>query len=219
MFQRLAIVIAIVLVAGAIFLIFGRGLLQGVLPTSGTPGISTSDEAQVDNSNLTSEQAYAQTMGPALEQVKAWRNGPIAERTDALAAKLDTTGPLSNLTYGNFLLLYLNAQAAGTQDLAMDWIVSETVSPKLQPIYETIATDSTAIAAAITDVPAPAELSEPQNRLLQCLNYEGERAQQIVDILMGNSSASVPERSSDPCATVDADIEAIDSFISANTPS
>lgn len=216
MWQRIVVVIALVLVVGAVVFIFGRGLLERVAPATETAGISAADEAQIDDANLTAEQVYAREMRPILDQFKAWQSGPIAERSETLATKLEASGPLANLTYGNFLLLYLNAQAAGSNDLAMDWVVSETVSPKLQPIYELIVSESAAVSTAMTGITPPAELSDPQNRLLQCLHYESQRSQLIVDILVGNSSASVPERSHDPCAQIDADVAAIDGFISAN---
>jgi hypothetical protein len=215
MFQRIIVIIALVLMVGVVVFIFGRGLLQDATPATEPVG-SASGEAQSNSANLTVEQVYARDMEPVLTQFKAWRSGPVAERTETLATKIEGSGPLANLTYGNFLLLYLNAQAAGRSDLAMDWVVLETISPKLQPIYEMIVTESAAISAAMANITPPAELSDPQNRLLQCLNYENQRTQIIVDILAGNSSASVPERSSDPCTQIDADVEAIDGFINAN---
>lgn len=129
---------------------------------------------------------------------------------------MENAGALSNLTYGNFLLLYLQAQATGRNDLAMDWVVQETISPSLQPIYETIVADSAALMTSINELTPPADLAEHQDRLIQCLDYENSRSQAIVDVLSGTSSITVPARSANPCTDLGPSIEAIDSFIVAN---
>jgi hypothetical protein len=209
------IVVALVVVL-AIAVVFGRGLLPGgeTSVVSGTAGEVASD---VTNPSASSAgQSYASAMAPLVEQFQQWQAGPIAQRAEALEAKMENAGALSNLTYGNFLLLYLQAQATGRNDLAMDWVVQETISPSLQPIYETIVADSAALMTSINELSPPADLAEHQDRLIQCLDYENKRSQAIVDVLSGTSSITVPARSTNPCAALEPSIEAIDSFVVAN---
>ncbi|MBI1294397.1 hypothetical protein GC175_05500 [bacterium] len=232
MFQRNIVVIALVLLVAVVVLIFGRGLLSNLGPAvqdaanataeaegnadGSTAGENTAGEnTAVDNANLSAEQIYARDVSPLVDQMVAWHEGPVTERATALEEKMET-GALSTLTYGNFLLLYLNAHAAGRNDLAMDWIASETVGPRLQPIYETIAADSAAISESLSVMTPPGGLAETQQRLLQCLQYETQRSQAIYDVLAGTGTVAVPERSTDPCATVEDDLTAMRDFVAAN---
>lgn len=231
MFQRNIVVIALVLLAAVVVLIFGRGLLSNLGPAiqdaantevQGNAGVegnevdgNTDGNTAVDNANLSADQIYARDVSPLVDQMTAWHEGPVAERAAALEEKMET-GALSTLTYGNFLLLYLNAHAAGRNDLAMDWIASETVGPRLQPIYETIAADSAATSESLSAMTPPAALAETQQRLLQCLQYETQRSQAIYDVLAGTGTVTVPERSTDPCATIDDDLTAMRNFVAAN---
>ncbi len=212
MFQRNIVVIALVLLVAVVVLIFGRGLLSNVGPAVQ----DAADPAAVaENADLSAEQSYARDVAPVVAQTEAWKDGPLAERAVALEEKMES-GALSTLTYGNFLLLYLNAQAAGKNDQAMDWIAQETVGPRLQPIYNSIATESAAISQSLTAVTPPADLGETQQRLLQCVQFENQRSQAIADVLAGTSTVEVPERTGDPCATLDADLQAMNEYIEAN---
>ena len=222
MFQRNIVVIALVLLAAVVVLIFGRGLLSNFAPAVQDAANATAEAnsadgntAAVDNTDLSADQIYARDVSPLVDQITAWHEGPVAERATALEEKMET-GALSTLTYGNFLLLYLNAHAAGRNDLAMDWIASETVGPRLQPIYERIATDSAAISESLSVMTPPTTLTETQQRLLQCLQYETQRSQAIYDVLAGTGTVTVPERSTDPCATVADDVAAMRDFVAAN---
>jgi hypothetical protein len=208
------IVVALIVVI-VLAVVFGRGLLPGgeTVEVAGTAGEVAGN---VDSLATNSEQGYAGAMAPLLDQFAQWQAGPIAQRTEALATKMENAGALSNLTYGNFLLLYLQAQATGRNDLAMDWVVQETISPKLQPIYEAIVSDSATLMAAMNELTPPADLTEHQTRLIQCLDYENRRSQAIVDVLSGTNSITIPERASDPCANLEPSIEAIDSYAVAN---
>jgi hypothetical protein len=215
--NRNVILIAVTLVVVIIVaIVFGRGLLPGgeTVVVPGTAGETASGAANPSTSSA--GQSYASAMAPLLEQFKQWQAGPIAQRTEALEAKMENAGALSNLTYGNFLLLYLQAQATGRNDLAMDWVVQETISPNLQPIYEMIVADSAALMTSMNELTPPADLAEHQNRLIQCLDYENRRSHAIVDVLSGTSSITVPARSTNPCADLEPSIEAINSFVVAN---
>ena len=128
------------------YLIFGR---SGPMANSEDAGTDSSASAP------SAEQSYAQDMGATLDQLNAWRTGPITQRTEILAQKMENAGALSNLTYGQILLLYLKAQASGRSDLGMDWIIQGTIAPTLQPIYESIVTDGTALASALGAAPPP----------------------------------------------------------------
>ena len=170
MFQRNIVVIALVLLAAVVVLIFGRGLLSNFAPAVQDAANATAEAnsadgntAAVDNTDLSADQIYARDVSPLVDQITAWHEGPVAERATALEEKMET-GALSTLTYGNFLLLYLNAHAAGRNDLAMDWIASETVGPRLQPIYETIAAESAAISESLSAMTPPAALTESEFR-------------------------------------------------------
>ena len=189
------------------YLIFGR---SGPMANSEDAGTDSSASAP------SAEQSYAQDMGATLDQLNAWRTGPITQRTEILAQKMENAGALSNLTYGQILLLYRKAQASGRSDLGMDWIIQGTIAPTLQPIYESIVTDGTALASALGAAPPPDSLAENHNRIAGCVNYEVERSQTVVDILSGTSTATLPEQSSDPCAQLDVDVEAIETFIETN---
>ncbi|MBX2999259.1 MAG: hypothetical protein KF893_12165 [Caldilineaceae bacterium] len=211
--NRNVILIAVALVVVIVVaVVFGRGLLPGgqTAIVSGTTGETATDAANPAAANP--GQGYGDAVSPLLISFREWQAGPIAERTEALEAKMENAGALSNLTYGNFLLLYLQAQATGRNDLAMDWVVQETISPRLQPIYEAIVNESAALMGAMNQLTPPAELAEHQDRLIQCLDYENRRSQAIVDVLSGTSSITVPARSTNPCADLEPSIEAIDNF-------
>lgn len=217
MFQRNIVVIALVLLAAVVVLIFGRGLLSNFAPAIQEAAREAEDSAEnaADNANLSADQIYARDVAPLVEQITAWQTGPLAERTTALEEKMET-GALAQLTYGNFLLLYLNAHAAGKNDMSMDWIASETVGPRLQPIYEGIATQSAAISESLSVLAPPAALAETQDRLLQCLQFENQRSQAIVGVLAGTGSIEIPEISGDPCKSLDADLTVVRDFVAAN---
>jgi hypothetical protein len=215
--NRNVILIAVALVVVIVIaVVFGRGLLPGG-ETAVVPGVTGETASGTAIPVMAStEQGYGGAMAPLLVTFRQWQAGPIVQRTEALEAKMENAGALSNLTYGNFLLLYLQAQATGRNDLAMDWVVQETISPRLQPIYEAIVSESAALMTALNGLTPPAELAEHQDRLIQCLDYENKRSQAIVDVLSGASSITVPARSTNPCAGLDPSIEAIDSFAAAN---
>jgi hypothetical protein len=215
--NRNVILIAVALVILIVVaVVFGRGLLPGgeTAAVSGTAGEAVREDA--NPSTASAGQSYGGAMASLLVEFEQWRAGPIAQRAEALEAKMENAGALSNLTYGNFLLLYLQAQATGRNDLAMDWVVQETISPSLQPIYEAIVADSAALMTSINELTPPADLAEHQDRLIQCLDYENKRSQAIVDVLSGTSSVTVPARSTNPCADLEPSIEAIDSYAAAN---
>jgi hypothetical protein len=208
--NRNVILIAVALVVVIVIaVVFGRGLLPGG-ETAVTPETAGEVVAEEGNPAATNaDTSYAGAMSTVLVSFEQWQSGPIAQRAEALETKMENAGALSNLTYGNFLLLYLQAQATGRNDLAMDWVVQETVSPKLQPIYEAIVSDSTTLTTAMNGLTPPAELAEHHNRLIQCLDYENQRSQAIVEVLSGESSITVPARSTNPCADLETSIEAI----------
>lgn len=211
--QKLLAIVAVVVlvVVVAVALIFGQGLF-------------TTEEATVTNGDIESapvvavdpDQPYTERMAPVLQEFTAWRNGPIAERAVALEAKMENAGALSNLTYGNLLLLYLKAQASGKTDVAMDWVVQETIAPTLQPIYERIISEGQTLSVALNANTPPDEVAEHQQALLQCIDFEVTRSQTIVDVLTGVNNASVPERTTDPCTGVEANLEAMEAYVAAN---
>ncbi|MCB0115714.1 MAG: hypothetical protein KDD84_16555 [Caldilineaceae bacterium] len=217
MLQRNVVLMALVVLAAVIVLIFGRNLLSNLGPAVQEAANATAEaeNAGADNADLGVDQAVAQEIAPLVDQLTAWYEGPIAERTVALEEKMES-GALSQITYGNFLLLYLNAHASGKNDMAMDWIASETVGPRLQPIYEAIASQSADISASLSAATLPDSLAETQSRLLQCLQYENQRSQAIVDVLTGAGSVEVPERAADPCASVEEDLAAMRDIVAAN---
>jgi hypothetical protein len=97
----------------------------------------------------------------------------------------------------------------------MDWIIYETVAPRLQPIYEEIAASGATLASFMNESTPPAEVADHHNRIAQCINSEVSRSQAIVDVLAGNSTATVPERTADPCIQVNGSVEAIQTFINS----
>lgn len=158
--NRNIILIAVALIVVIVVaVVFGRGLLPGGEPAAVS---DAAGEVVTGEGNLpaaSADQGYAGAMSTVLDGFEQWQAGPIAQRTEALETKMENAGALSNLTYGNFLLLYLQAQATGRNDLAMDWVVQETVSPKLQPIYEAIVSESAALMDSMNGLTPPADLA------------------------------------------------------------
>jgi hypothetical protein len=216
------------LVIAAIF--FGRGLLPATSLTDPEPalvsnaGVSSGSAVDSGSSATTAvtaiepvgEQEYPQAINAVLEQFRQWQAGPIAQRAEAMDTKMENAGALSNLTYGNVLLLYLAAQSSGRSDMSMDWIIHETVAPKLQPAYEEIVVTGTAIASFLNGSTPPADLVEPHNALAGCINGEVSRSQEMIEVLNGNRTAAVPEQRSEPCAQVESAIEQIRAHVGGN---
>ncbi len=135
-----------------------------------------------------------------------------------METKIQDAGALNNLTYGQLLIIYMKAQASGRSDAGMDRVVQETIAPKMQSIYEEIISGGEALIETFNANPAPQEIAAAQQTLLQCVSAEITRAQIIVDVLTGAATGSVPEDRVDPCATVEAEAEAINAFVAAHPP-
>lgn len=214
---------AIVVIGVVIALIFGRGLFTEEAPAAPAPvaGTVTADvptptPIPTPPPDLSAEQTYSYYLAPALEQFSTWRAGPVAERSTGLETKIQDAGALNNLTYGQLLVIYMKAQASGRSDAGMDWVVQETIAPKMQPIYEQIMAEGTALSELLTTTSAPADVASAHDKLLQCVTVEVARAQTIVDVLIGNATGSVPEERIDPCTGIEAEVEALNAFVAAH---
>jgi hypothetical protein len=187
---------------------------SGSAATSASSAISA--DTAVTAVEPVGEQEYPQAINAVIDQYRQWRAGPIAQRAEAMETKMENAGALSNLTYGNLLLLYLKAQSSGRSDMSMDWIIFETVAPKLQPIYEEIVVSGAALATFLNGSTPPADLADQHNILAGCINGEVSRSQEMIEVFSGNRTATVPERMSDPCTQVEPAIEQIQAYVRGN---
>jgi thiamine-monophosphate kinase len=156
------------------------------------------------------------TVGDARLALEVFKGTVFLEAAHFEAARLRMDRPTPRVELGLALRGVANA-AIDISDGLLGDLGHILQRSKVGAVIETAwVQDSAAISESLSVMTPPAALTETQQRLLQCLQYETQRSQAIYDVLAGTGTVTVPERSTDPCATVEDDLTAMRDFVAAN---
>lgn len=154
---------------------------------------------------LTPEQLYAHTMEPALIQLSAWLDGPVAEWDTLMRTKMPTGG----MSYGEVLDVYLLGWGERFGYDSPEW---KQLQKAGIPAATAIVEGGFEVKSSFGTATPPASVAVAHEQILACVEHKMDLANAIVDYLSRSITPDVDSKS-DPCNLLPSAITKVAEFV------
>jgi hypothetical protein len=196
-------IVSLFLTAGLLAYALGFIQLPGNAPAA-LVSLLAPTPTPLSTPTLTTDQAYARTMGPALEQLDSWLSGPVADWDRLMTSAMASHG---DVTYA--------VQLAICSDGSCDRDTWRELQNSIIPVAIAMGEGGLEVSASLRAAIPPPSMSAAHERIVTCVDYRTGLADAHMDFLTRLvTPEAVPH--SDPCGRLPAAVKQVTRFVQDN---